>query len=601
MTPPDPLAGLVLEHRYTLLERIASGRVGGVYRATDQRAEREVAVRVISAGGLDDSARARLRSSFRAEARTVVRLAHPNLVQGLDYGSDERLGLHYLVTELHEPRHLEDWLQRYGPPPLPGALALVLQAARGLGAAHAAGLVHRGVRPGTLLVDDAGDGTVQLRVADFGRVDLDEGPGSAATSPYRAPELEERTRPSLASDVYALAVTALQVLTGRGSGHDAAAPQRLLTAARALPAPPPVLEVLERALSPDPRDRHADARAFGDALESAAAAAGVVPAAPRVAPRRTATPAPLPDRAPHPRGEPAAAPPASARPPAGTVAILAALPVVIAGAILAGILRGGQGDDDSRFTPEAEPVTALAAPSAERLLTPGDSVQGLFTAADPLTERGAHHHLWLVRAPAGSLVTVTMRSEEVDPFLAWGIHLDGGWDEQGTDDDGGGGRTAVVRFPVPRGAEVGVHATTFGSRERGRYTVTVAADPPPEPVEVAVGSTVRGRLEQGNAVDTDGAFATLYLLRGAPGERVLVDLVSAEFDAYLRGGRMEEGLFVAQAHDDDGGPGTGARLVAVMDGEGAYAVLATSYAAGSTGAFTLTVRRWTQGEASPGP
>jgi eukaryotic-like serine/threonine-protein kinase len=590
MTPPDPLAGLVLEHRYTLLERIAGGRVGGVYRAADQRAEREVAVRVISAEGLDEHARTRLRASFRAEARTVVRLAHPNLVQGLDYGSDERRGLHYLVTELHPPQHLDEWLQRYGPPPLPAAMALVLQAARGLGAAHAAGLVHRGVRPGTLLVGDAGDGTVQLRVADFGRVDLDEGPGPPA------PELEEGTRPTLASDVYALAVTALQVVTGLGTGPGAA-PERLLADLRALPTPSPVLEVLERALSPDPRDRHADARAFGDALEAALAVAAVAPAAPSVAPRRAARPAPLPDPAPSDAG---AAPPASGRPPAGNVVILAALPVVIAGAILAGILAG-RDHDGSRSTTEAEGVTALAAPSADRLLAPGDNVQGHFIAADPLTERGAHHHLWLVRAPAGSLVTVTMRSDEVDPYLAWGIHLDGAWDQQGTDDDGGGGTTAVVRFPVPPGAEVGIHATTFGGRERGPYTLTLEAAPPPEPVEVAVGSTVTGILESGNALDNDGAFATLYLLRGAPGERVLVDLGSAEFDAYLHGGRMAGGVFVAEMRDDDGGPGTGARLAARLDDEGAYAVLATSLAPGGTGAYKLTVRRGPQAEAPPGP
>jgi eukaryotic-like serine/threonine-protein kinase len=286
-TPAAPtiephLAGRVLDRRYRLDARIGGGRVGGVYRATDLEQEREVAVRLILTGGRDEAARERLRTAFRGEARIAIRLSHPNLAQGLDYGSDERLGVHYLVTELIQGTDLGAWIATRGALPPAGAVALLLQAAGALGTAHAARLVHRDIRPRNLLVVDDGEGRASLRLVDLARIDAEAAEGAPTPDHgYRVPEWAHAHRFTPAADVYPLALVALELLTGRAPaapGPEAAI--ALLDAARARAVPAPILDVLEQSLFPDPGARHADARAFASALERAAREAGVVPAPP---------------------------------------------------------------------------------------------------------------------------------------------------------------------------------------------------------------------------------------------------------------------------------------------------------------------------------
>jgi hypothetical protein len=579
MDTEDLLTGRTLENRYALGPRLGGGRAGGVYRAVDLRGEREVAVRVIAAGGLGAEVRSRLRAAFRSEARTAVRVSHPNLVQTLDYGSDEGLEIHYLVTELLEPLYLGGFLREFGPPPLPGAVALVLQAAHGLGAAHAAGLVHRGMRPASLLLGDGGGGAAMVRVVDFARVDLDvAGSAAEAGGGYAAPELRQGERCTPASDVYALAVTALEVLTARTPIAGAGAPRLLLDAARALPTPPPVLDVLVTALSPDPRERHRDARDFADALEAAVAAAGIVATAPRLKPRRAA------------RRTDAGAAAASAPQPAPAaargrpVALAAALALVVLGGVMAVMLAGVD-----------EPVedvapSALAGSEVLRTIAPGQTVTGRFTSAEPAVDDRSHYHFWRLDASPGERVIVTMRSGDVDSYLAWGVVTAAGWEERGTDDDGGGGHDARLVLTVPATGEYGIRAYTYGRRERGSYTLSAAPARAPEPIPMRVGETLRGVLSEDDAVEEDGSFYDLYLVSGAPGERIVIDMRSSEFDAYLTGGRLVGAAVEPQHRDDDGGAGTDARLEVALDADGRYAVMANSYSGGMTGAYTLSVR-----------
>jgi hypothetical protein len=578
MDTADLLTGRTLENRYQLGPRFARGRAGGVYQAVDLRGEREVAVRVIAAGGLGAEARSRLRAAFRSEARTAVRISHPNLAQAVDYGSDEGLEIHYLVTELLEPLHLGTFLRRFGPPPLPGALALVLQAAHGLGAAHAAGLVHRGMKPGSLLLGDGGGGAAMVRLVDFARVDLDL-PGSAAgDGGYAAPELRQGERCTPASDVYALALTALEILTARTPIAGAGAPRLLLDAARELSTPPPVLDVLATALSADPRERHRDARDFAEALEAAVAAAGLVATPPRlesrrmprrIAPGEAPPPVPLPSAVPS-RGRP--------------VALAVAVALAVLGGVLAVLIAGA--DESS----EVGAPSALAPTGAPRIIAPGETVTGRFTAAEPAVDDRSHYHLWRLQASPGERLIVTMRSEDVDAYLAWGAVTGDGWEERGTDDDGGGGRDARLVFTVPATGEYGIRANTFGSRERGTYTLSVEARPAPSPVPIRVGETLQGTLSEDDPVEEDGSFYDLYLVSGAPGERIVIDMRSTAFDAYLTGGRLVDGAVEPLHRNDDGGAGTDARLEVALDADGRYAVVANSFSSGMTGAYTLSVR-----------
>src|SRR5690348_16081674 len=128
------LAGRILGGRYLIEEVIGRGGMGAVYRAIDERLGRSVAVKVITVSGASDpEVRDRLRARFHREARAAAALPHhPNVVPVYDYGTDEELGLDYIVMELLRGNDLATRLARSGPPPLAAALKILHQAARGL-------------------------------------------------------------------------------------------------------------------------------------------------------------------------------------------------------------------------------------------------------------------------------------------------------------------------------------------------------------------------------------------------------------------------------------------------------------------------------------
>jgi serine/threonine-protein kinase len=300
---PDDSAGGVLPGRYRDPVRIATGGMGAVYRAHDERLGRAVAVKVPSDAIADDpTARAR----FRREAVSGARIHHPNVALVYDVG--EHRGRPFMVMELVPGGTVEDRLAR-GRPPRATALAWIGQAAAALDAAHAAGVVHRDVKPANLLLDGQG----RVKVADFGiaRV-LGEG-GTTLTeagtvlgsSGYAAPEQAQGLPATPASDVYALGGVAFELLTGERPFAPRTGVAELTAHAYApVPSarerdpglPPGVDAVLARALAKDPAARFASAGALASALREALAHPGqptaVMPAAPPPArPRRRLRPA----------------------------------------------------------------------------------------------------------------------------------------------------------------------------------------------------------------------------------------------------------------------------------------------------------------------
>ena len=174
------LTGRTLADRYRIAEVIGRGGMGAVYRATDERLGREVALKVILLPAGDAHLREHARARFQREARAAGRLHHPNVVTVHDFGTDLTLGLDYLVMELLHGEDLASRLERAGPLPVDAALGMVAQAARGLAAGHRAGLVHRDVKPGNLLLTQGDEGP-RVHVLDFGiaRVEPDEGDATA--------------------------------------------------------------------------------------------------------------------------------------------------------------------------------------------------------------------------------------------------------------------------------------------------------------------------------------------------------------------------------------------------------------------------------------
>jgi serine/threonine protein kinase len=280
------LTGRTLADRYRIAEVIGRGGMGAVYRATDERLGREVALKVILLPAGDAHLREHARARFQREARAAARLHHPNVVTVHDFGTDPTLGLDYLVMELLHGEDLASRLERAGPLPVGAALGVVAKAARGLAAGHRAGLVHRDVKPGNLLLTQGDEGP-RVHVLDFGiaRVEPDEGDATATeftqageaplSRAYAAPEqLRGVGHASPASDVWALGATMFQLLMGRKPFSET----DLNRMAAGHPVPPPPLrahnpavpaeveQLVHRALAWNPAERFADAAVLADAL-----------------------------------------------------------------------------------------------------------------------------------------------------------------------------------------------------------------------------------------------------------------------------------------------------------------------------------------------
>ena len=263
-----------LPARYEDVELVARGGMADVYRATDAVLGRVVAIKVLADRyAADDGFRAR----FTREALTAASLSHPNVVTIFDVGEHD--GTPFIVMEYLAGGSLADRL-RGGPVPHDTAIAWLVQAAGALDAAHAAGIVHRDVKPGNLLLD--GDG--EVHVSDFGiaRAAAHDPLTSTGTilgsSGYMAPEQARGEPATSASDRYALGCVAFELLTGRRP-FEAESP----TAAAMLhvSAPPPhaseldsslpaaVDTVLLRTLAKDPEVRPRNARALVSDLREA--------------------------------------------------------------------------------------------------------------------------------------------------------------------------------------------------------------------------------------------------------------------------------------------------------------------------------------------
>ena len=201
-----------LPSRYQDAHLVARGGMGEIYRATDQELDREVAVKVLAERFAEDD---ELRERFRREALTAASLSsNENIVTIFDVAEHE--GRPMIVMELLSGGSLE---RRLAGSPLPPAQALdwLEEAAAALDAAHAAGVVHRDVKPGNLLLDDRG----HIRVADFGiasaagLTSFTQTGTILGTAGYLSPEQARGERASAASDLYALAVVAWELLSGK--------------------------------------------------------------------------------------------------------------------------------------------------------------------------------------------------------------------------------------------------------------------------------------------------------------------------------------------------------------------------------------------------
>src|SRR6266536_1855029 len=367
----------ILPERYRDAERIAHGAMGDVYRATDATLGRVVAVKVLAEPfAADESARRR----FAREARAAARVSgDPGIVAIFDVGeSNERP---YIVMEYVDGSSLEQRLHDEGAQALADALRWLEQAARALDHAHANGIVHRDVKPGNLLVDTAGN----AHVADFGIASASWLPSLTVdgtvlgTAGYLAPEQATGKRTSPASDRYALAVVAYELLTGaRPFARASAAAEAAAHVSEPVPSvaergdlPRELDDVFRRALAKRPDDRYDTCAEFVAALRAAldAAAGGTrryaVATAPVVPARRRSRP----------------------KPPRWPL-LAAALGAAIVAAVLLAVALSGTSAPERR-TQTSTPPASRHTPNPHALNDRGWSLmkQGRYSAALPLLQR----------------------------------------------------------------------------------------------------------------------------------------------------------------------------------------------------------------------
>jgi serine/threonine protein kinase len=206
----------LLDGRYVLTERIASGGMGEVWRAEDQMLSRTVAVKLLANEHAGDP---NFKARFRAEARYAASLAHPGIARVWDYGDHSDLGRAYLIMELVDGEPLSAILDREHRLAPAAAMDIVGQTAAALHAAHQSGIVHRDMKPGNILVTPDGI----AKITDFGIATAMQASRAShltatgivmGTAIYVSPEQATGLRVTPSSDIYSLGVVAYECLAG---------------------------------------------------------------------------------------------------------------------------------------------------------------------------------------------------------------------------------------------------------------------------------------------------------------------------------------------------------------------------------------------------
>src|SRR6187551_3094310 len=304
MRPKDPFIGReILGGEYLILEKIGTGGMGSVYKASQPAMKRMVAIKILHPKLAN---RKDLTSRFRREARAMSQLTHPNTVKVFVYGELEDDGSLYIVMEMLEGKNLNQAVRKDGPIPADRAIPILIQVCGALQEAHELGIVHRDLKPENIFLCKQGGMVDYPKVLDFGLAKVTERqmqPGSIiltqegmvfGTPEFMSPEQAQGRVLDARSDIYSLAVILYEVLTGK-LPFSAKSPMEYIQ--KHVIEPPIALServpdkkfasgldaVLNKALAKKPDDRFQSAAEFAEALRpfGGAAAKALPPVGPR--------------------------------------------------------------------------------------------------------------------------------------------------------------------------------------------------------------------------------------------------------------------------------------------------------------------------------
>jgi serine/threonine protein kinase len=287
MRPKDPFIGReILGGQYQVLEKIGTGGMGSVYKASQPAMNRMVAIKILHPKLAN---RKDLTSRFRREARAMSQLSHPNTVKVFVYGEMEDDGSLYIVMEMLEGRNLNQTVRKEGPIPSDRAIPILIQVCGALQEAHDLGIVHRDLKPENIFLARQGGINDFPKVLDFGLAKVTERqmqPGSIiltqegmvfGTPEFMSPEQAQGRTLDARSDIYSLAVILYELLTGK-LPFTAKTPMEYIQKHVTEPIiplservadrqfPKGLDEVMARALSKKPEQRFQSAAEFAEAL-----------------------------------------------------------------------------------------------------------------------------------------------------------------------------------------------------------------------------------------------------------------------------------------------------------------------------------------------
>jgi serine/threonine protein kinase len=269
--------GFVIAGKYRLLERLGAGGMGEVYLCEHIHMGRRVAIKVLPIAQAQD---ATCLARFYREARAVARLDHPNIVRAHDIDREDKL--HFLVLEFVDGCNLHEFVRRNGVLDPIRAAHYIRQAALGLQHAHEAGLVHRDIKPGNLLLDRQG----VVKILDMGLARFFNEDSNAyvkeyetgyiiGTADYLAPEQVIDSRVDIRADVYGLGGTLYYLLVGKSPFQEGSAAQKMIWQQVRMPKsvlhyrpeiPLELVEVLNKMTAKEPSRRYQTPGEVVDAL-----------------------------------------------------------------------------------------------------------------------------------------------------------------------------------------------------------------------------------------------------------------------------------------------------------------------------------------------